>query len=223
MSTQADFLFEKWSKWIDVLDAEILNLYSQRHVFQTVQAMLQNNPKLHVHPNTFNQWVAFWYSSSMSVAVRKQADRNRDSISYRRLLEGIKANPSVLSRDRLKRLYVSDIYTEGDANLWLDQVFGVGRAHIDFNVVNQEIGELEKKCASVSHFVNKRIAHHDQNDFIALPKFSDLHETIDHLGALHQKYFGIFKCLGTELLTQYTYDWTSIFRLPWIESAKRSI
>jgi len=77
MSNQTNDLYLKWSKWIDVLDTEILNLHTQRHIFQEVQNILRANPKMQ-SPDDFNFWLAVWYASAMSVAVRKQADNDKD-------------------------------------------------------------------------------------------------------------------------------------------------
>jgi|ERR1044072_171542 hypothetical protein len=220
MSNQANDLYQKWSNWIDILDTEILNLYTQRHIFREVQDILRANPKVQ-SPDDFNFWMASWYSSALAVAVRKQADNDRNSISYRRLLEGIKANPTVISRARFKKNFVDGWnYTESDADDGFDQIIGVGRQHIDPVVVDIEIKELETKTDKLRHYVNKRIAHHDKEDFTAIPKFSDLSESIDYLGDIHQRYYLIFRCFSTELLPVWQYDWKSVFRYPWIDSSR---
>jgi hypothetical protein len=217
MSNQTNDLYLKWSKWIDVLDTEILNLHTQRHIFQEVQNILRANPKMQ-SPDDFNFWLAVWYASAMSVAVRKQADNDKDSISYQRLLEGIKANPTVISRERFKKNFVNGWnYSEADANEGFDQLIGSGRQYIDPTIVDREINELGTKTDKLSHYVNKRIAHHDKKDFTAIPRFSDLHEAIDYLGTLHKKYYMVFRCFSTDLLTVWQYDWKSVFLYPWID------
>jgi hypothetical protein len=219
MSNQADELYLKWSKWIETLDTEIINLHTQRHIFREVQNILRVNPKVQ-SPDDFNFWMAVWYASAMSVSVRKQADNDKNSISYRRLLEEIKANPKVISRERFKKNFVDGWnYTEADANEGFDQMVGVGRDYIDPVRVEGEIKELEIKTDKLRHYVNKRIAHHDKKDFTAIPKFSDLSESIDYLGSLHENYYLIFHCMSTNLLPVWQYDWKSVFRYPWIDSS----
>ncbi|HKC62417.1 MAG TPA: hypothetical protein VKB86_02210 [Pyrinomonadaceae bacterium] len=219
MNNQADELYLKWSNWIDILDTEIINLHTQRHIFQEVQEILRANPKVQ-SPDDFNFWMAVWYASAMSVSVRKQADNDKNSISYRRLLEEIKANPTVISRERFKKNFVDGWnYTEADANEGFNQIIGVGRQYIDPTVVDGEINELEAKTDKLRHYVNKRIAHHDKKDFTAIPKFSDLTEAIDYLGTLHKRYYLIFRCFSTDLLIVWQYDWKRVFRYPWIDSS----
>lgn len=147
MSNQLDQMYNKWHAWIGILDKEVRDLYTQRHVFQSVQEIVRDNSQIQ-SPGDFNYWLTAWYASSMSVAVRRQTDANKDSISYRRLLEEMKNNPTVLSRSRYKAAYVDDDYTESDADEGFDQLVGRGRAHIDSADVAKEIQDLEVNCRS---------------------------------------------------------------------------
>lgn len=212
MSSQDDTLYQKWQTWLDVLDEQILNLHGQRKIYTDVLEMVQTNPPIQ-EGNVFFSWVAVWYCSSMSVGVRKQSDNDKDSISYRRLLEGIKSNPRVISRTRFKNSFVDGNYSEWDANLCFDQIVGPGLEYLDLNIVQNEIDELAAKTSKLTTYVNKRVAHHDKNEFTAVPKFTDLNDAIDHLGNLHRRYHGIFRCLSLDHLTPtFMYDWTKVFR-----------
>ena len=64
--------------------------------------------------------------------------------------------------------------------------------------------------------MNKRIAHHDEKEFDAIPKYRDLDESIDFLLVIHKKYFQILRCLGYDSLLPPLGDWKSVFRYPWL-------
>jgi HEPN superfamily AbiU2-like protein len=216
MGDQNDDLYKKWDGWIDILGNETIHLNTQRHIFQNVREILRRNPKAQ-QPDDFFFWVSVWYSSSMAVAVRKLADGDKSSVSFRRLLEGIKNNPEVVSRTRFKQLFVDGNYREFLADADFDRYVGSGREYIDQNAVDSEINELLDRTAKLTHYVNKRVAHHDKKDFDAVPSYSDLHDAIDFLGSLHNRYFLIFKCLDPgPLLPNWGYDWTTVFRVPWL-------
>jgi hypothetical protein len=216
MGHQNDELYRKWDGWIDTLGDETINLYTQRHIFQEVREILRRNPTAQ-QPDDFFFWVSVWYSSSMAVAVRKLADSDKRSVSFRRLLEEIKNNPEVVSRTRFKQLFVDGNYREFLADANFDSYAGSGREHLDQATVSNEINELLVKTAKLTHYVNKRVAHHDNKDFDAVPSYSDLHEAIDFIGNLYKRYFLIFKCLEPgPLLPNWGYDWTSVFRQPWL-------
>jgi hypothetical protein len=156
---QADELYQKWNEWIDILDSEILNLYTQRDVFQEVQKIIRDNARIQ-SPSAFHHWMRVWYSSSMAMTVRRQADNRKDVVSYRRLLVGIKANPIILSRDRFRRNFVGGGYEEADADQAFNQILGKRLKHIDPLDVDKEIRTLEAKSAKVTYYATKRVAHH---------------------------------------------------------------
>jgi hypothetical protein len=223
MSSQNDQLYVKWDSWIDILDTEIIHIHEQRHIFHEVQELVRANPLIQ-SPGDFNDWMAVWYSSSLSVAMRRQADNNRDSVSYRRLLESIKANPYVVSRTRFKKNFVDRRYTEADADEGFDQLVGRGLEYLDLTRVDSEIQELIAKTDPLSNYVNKRIAHHDRKEFTAIPTFRELNTTIDFLGTLHERYYHIFRCLTIHsLVPVWHYDWKEVFRYPWIASEQREL
>jgi hypothetical protein len=219
MGNMNDELYKKWDGWIDVLGNEVINLFTQRHIYTEVRKILEEHPKVQ-QPDDFFFWVSVWYSSSMAVAIRKLADKDKNSISFRALLEGIKNNPRVISRTRFKQLFVNGNYREFYADVDFDRYVGDGNEYIDLSVVQSEIDELILKTEKLKHYVDKRVAHHDKEEFTDIPKYSDLDEAIDFLGSLYKRYFLIIKCLDPgELLPHWGYDWKKVFRYPWLGSS----
>ena len=78
-------------------------------------------------------------------------------------------------------------YDEGLADLDDDSYVGAGREYLDQTIVQSELDELANKTAKLKRFVNKRVAHHDEKKFDAIPKYRDLDEAIDFLGIIHKK------------------------------------
>jgi hypothetical protein len=216
MSDMNNELYKKWNGWLDVLGNEVINLYTQRHIYNEVRKILEENPKVQ-EPDDFFFWVSVWYSSSMAVAIRKLADNDKNSISFRNLLEGVRNNPRVVSRARFKQLFVDGNYREFLADADFDRYIGNGNEYINLSVVQNEVDELVLKTSKLKHYVDKRIAHHDKAEFTAIPKYSDLDEAIDFLGSLYKRYFLIFRCAShDDLLPNWGYDWKKVFRYPWL-------
>ncbi len=88
MKSKDDKVFQRWKQWFKVLDNEVLNLMTQQHIFHSVQEIIRDNPTIQ-EPNDFNFWMAVWYSSSLSIAIRKQSDKSTGSVSYINLLQDI--------------------------------------------------------------------------------------------------------------------------------------
>lgn len=221
MSVMNDRLYQKWDKWIDELGDEITNLWWQRLVYSEVREIVRSNVAIH-EPGDFFHWLSVWYSSSMAVAVRRLGDRHQNSISYRKLLEGIRDHPDIISRTRFKKRFVGGVYQEFQADLDLDNHIGAGREHIDPAFVTKEIHELETRTASLKHYVDKRVAHHDKKEFNAVPPYSDLDDAIDFLWRLHQRYYPIFRSWPFGDFPSFGYDWKKVFRYAWLDNYEGS-
>lgn len=217
MSSQNDKLYSKWRNWFEVLNDEILNLFEQRYIYNEVQNIIKANEEIH-SPADFNFWMSIWYSSSMSVAVRKLADKDEKACSYRRLLERIKKNPYVISRTRFKKNFVRGSFLETDADECFDKLVGVGSEYLDLIKIEEEINRLEDAIEIVKKYVDKRIAHHEDKANIPIPRFEDLNSAIDFYGNLHQRYHIIFTGNSLpDLLSEWLYDWKEVFHYPWVK------
>jgi AbiU2 len=213
-------LYKEWDRWIDVLYNKTANLYIQRHVYYEVREIIRNNPNIQ-EPTDFFFWASVWYSSSMAVAIRQLADNDKDTISYRKLLEGIKLHPKIISRSRFKQnfKYPKEFLADYD----FDRYVGAGREHIDPAVVQQEINDLKIKTGKLTTYVNHRIAHHNKHEFTDIPQYSDLDEAIDFLGELYKRYHLIFRCSSIDdsnFLPPWGYDWKKVFRYPWLDKSE---
>jgi hypothetical protein len=135
---------------------------------------------------------------------------------YRRLLKEIRDHPKGISRTRFRGSFVDANYDQALADHDYDSYVGVGRNHLDPTTVQAELDELANKTTRLKCFVNKRIAHHDEKTFNAMPKYSELNEAIEFLEVLHKRYFHIFRCLGYDTLLPPLGDWKSVFRNPWL-------
>jgi hypothetical protein len=222
METKQDRMYREWDSWIDTLFGKTANLCTQRDIYNSVREIVRNNPTVQT-PGDFFDWISVWYASSMSVSVRQLAENQPGTISYRRLLEGIKDHPKAISRTRFKQNFVDGNYKDFLAAADFDRYVGTGREHIDVSVVKEEIRLLKEKTSRLTDYVNNRVAHHSKNDFDATPKHSDLDDAIDFLVTLHRRYHHIFKCSQLDddnFVPNCGYDWKQVFRLPWLAAAK---
>ena len=70
-----------------------------RHIFREVQAIIQTNPEIQL-ASSFYEWMGTSYATTQVIGVRRQLDKDPDSISFVRLLGEVAANPQVLSRGK---------------------------------------------------------------------------------------------------------------------------
>ena len=160
------------------------------------------------------------YVAGMSVAVRRQVDKDPRSICFLRFLGEVKANPTVASRERYTGFFRGKGLPDLMANHDFDKHVGVGLDHVDPCAVDKEIETLRNKADVLRSYVNKRIAHHDEEEFTNFPKFQDVDDAIEYLEYLLKRYLLLFRGVGiTQILPIWQYDWKAVFRVPWIDAA----
>jgi HEPN superfamily AbiU2-like protein len=213
-----DQLYKKWDAWLIQLYGELLRFHTNHHIFWKMQEIIRENPKLHQFPGDFNHHVKGWYETSMALLIRRQAEGDKRVISFRQLLEEIKAHPTAISRDRFKRKFVDSQFSEDRADALFDRLIGEGRRHIDPAQVQSEIEEIEKRSKKIIDYVDRQIAHKDKQGVSEVPNHNDIDEALKYLGELLKRYWLIFR--GSTLMSvlpTFQYNWTEIFTLPWID------
>ncbi|MGH9376217.1 MAG: hypothetical protein ACRD1J_08645 [Terriglobia bacterium] len=203
------------NSWLDIIKQAVQELRIDQHIFWEVQEIIRTNHKIHT-PGDFNGWMAKMYSSAMSVAIRRQVDEDTRSISFLRLLEEISDHPDVISRERFVSFYKGALEQLGQFDF--DRNVGEGLDHVDSKTVESEIGDLKEKTDALRHYVNKRIAHHDEKEFTGFPKFQDVDDAVDFLENLLKRYLLLFRGVGlTQALPVGQHDWKAVFLHRWIE------
>ena len=106
------------------------------------------------------------------------------------------------------------------ADSFFDEFAGTGGQHVDPDPIKADLAALRRAAASLEAFADKTIAHLDKSTISGsspTATFDDLDRCLDLLEELTLKYYRLFTALSVpEILPTYQYDWTQIFREPWI-------
>ena len=133
-------------------------------------------------------------------------------------MQKIIQTPCVLSRERFVTLYKKDAQFE--ANHDFAQFAGEDEDYIDPDIVQQDLGKLEKLGTAVEYLADRRIAHYDKRSIVRqAPSFGELDACIDFLAELTEKYWLLFKSVDIRndwVPTPVEDHWEEIFRQPWI-------
>ena len=207
-----DERFEKWGEWILVIHEDVENAILNRHIRQEVAAIINANPRIQ-RPSAFYEWMAAIYSDSGLMAVRRQLDRDKQSISLARLLGEIVANPHVLSRERFISRYPPEF--QKGAHDTFDRYVASGANHINPAIVQTELDNLYKKTQDVERCGTKRVAHFDRKGPKNIPTFQELDDALEFIHELRVKYFFLLRAV-TYREPVWLYDWKKIFREPWM-------
>jgi hypothetical protein len=153
MPMTSEELFKKWQGWIlgDLRD-QFEQIANNHYIFD--QFMLSINPIIDSLPNQgIATWMAMNHFDSMCLAIRRQVDTDRGSISLRNLLTSILDNIEDLSHDDFAKnnpIYRSDPSQPFDKE-------GLRTS------IEAQITAMDRELKGIKQFVNKSIAHTDRD------------------------------------------------------------
>lgn len=186
-----------------------------KHTFHEVQKMIAENPTIQTS-NSFYRYFANTYVSHTVIGVRRQIKTDAQCISLALLLQEMTQTPNVLSRKYFVELYEGTT-VEDLADSDFDRFCKPGAPHIDPDLVTADLRKLRDATARCEDFADKRVAHREKREPKALPTYNEVDACIDLLDELYVRYLLLFHAQAMDsLLPTWQYDWTEIFRVPWI-------
>jgi len=215
---------------MDQITQQVYAIHHYRDLFRQLADITQ---QASLPASVFFDAVNRWYSATQAIAVRRQLDRTRRTVSLVRLLEDIERHRGVMSRERHLALWLGEAPEERALDLgggwswtpFLDEAqanferFSGARerTYVDRAVVRADISKLEEAGRVVKRHVDEAIAHAALHPERAFVTYEDLDGAIDVVADLVRKYTSFLKAesiLWFEPDIQQ--DWKAIFRQPWI-------
>jgi len=207
--------FDKWHRWLEAIRADLRAARIQNHIYHELAKIVAGNPTL---PQTSD---LYWYLSvqhaqALSMAVRRQVKRNPDSISLLGLLEEIRDNVTLFTKDRalegLDQAFAPRFLTE----------FGIlsdsSGDHLSSAVVDSDIKELQSSAATLEGYADRVIAHLDKRQPKSWPQYQDLNKALDTLERLLYRYmFLVDRSIGGSLVAGFDdADWRRPLAFAWL-------
>lgn len=202
-------------EWLKTVEGEVQDLVVAKHIFHEIQGMIRDNPRLHQY-SSFYDYFSNTYVSHVVIGVRRQITCHKDSSSMADLFKEMIATPETFTRAHYTAKYKGSA-KEDDANKTFDKFAAPRAPHINPNLVEADLARLQALPKHCKDFANKRVAHRDAGELKEIPTFNEIDAGVDLLNELYVKYHLLFHGSGMEtLLPTWQYDWTSIFRVPWL-------
>jgi hypothetical protein len=217
-----DDLYAKWLKWLKKVSNETHTLWLYRDYWRGLAEMTQANDD--IPPSTFFSALGTWYAAAQMTAVRRQLDRDTRSVSLWRLLTDIADHPEVMTRERYVALWLPEVRDETDreirtaeANKTYDDRFaGAGNDVIPPERTLEDRERLEHLAEPVTVFVNKRVAHSDEENLPAAPTYAEIDGAVDELGELLRKYVSLLEAAWlAEIAPVHQEPWERAFTVAW--------
>jgi len=222
---QKNQLRQKWKGWLDEIGNELGWLLVGRDIFYRLKEIVLSNTKIQ-SPFTLHKWIIDNYVAKMctSISALTESNPKYKSISLYKLIEGIKNNPNVITRD----YFISQWHDEptkenGTASQTFDKFAKFGEQYVDPEKLNSDIQKLKEETDIIKTFRDRWIAHLDEKQKIErIPTFGDIDKAIDIINEVWCDYNLLLKCSCVPRTRESGVgDWEAPLRHPWIEGPEQ--
>lgn len=213
-----------WRQEYETIYNDVVDLHHKRHIFRDTMAIIERNPALRAEGGyVFENWLVENYAVTLAVGIRRQGDRASDVISTAKLIADIENNATVITRDWFVNEYLVNApandkaFWKHAANEDFDKFAPDGAASPSVSLIRADQDRLQSVVGRVRHFVNKRLAHYSTKGYQGPVTFKEVHEALDELGVLLQRYSLLLKQSGLLAAEPIIVeDWRAVLRVPWI-------
>lgn len=209
----------KWRRWLCRIEKELIVLAQSRAIYSEVVEMVGSNPAIN-RGNRFYDWISGNFVEAFLMGVRRQLDRDKNSVSLMKLLQDIRQQSCLLNQEFHSTLYQPEMTHLAQATF--EKAIGTPATHLPMAMVVEDIDALEEISALHKTYIDRHVAHSDRRQTgVAMATYGDLYGAGETMEKLFSKYY-LLLC-GADyrsLLPVVEYDWKAIFRVPWIAEAK---
>lgn len=210
----ADVLRARWEADLTRLDEDVSIVIVARTMFREIDAAIVERR----HDGSgivAGHFLRPLYLEAQATRIRRLADYDLRSISFRRILREMRLRPEIVTRQsyvaRVRDHYPNEAEHLEVANEDFDRLAGAGERQIPDKVLSGYLSDLDRSLNSVNGFVNKYVAHRDDDPPPPI-SWLDLDAAIDSL-AEHVSVISL-PLIGTvRFLSVYIQPaWRGVFR-----------
>ena len=210
----ADQVHDRWKGWVYLMRHEVLRLYRDREIWQSMRKALLDAGG----DGVFLGQYALLYAEGQAVGIRRLVRPNQDSVSLGRLLAGITDRPDVASKGRylasvqagedgVVRTFIEDVEAAYYDREWANEKGG-----LDVRRVQADKGKLDATAINVMKWVDRMVAHVDSRGFDGKVTWKDLDDSLDLVGETFKRYDKLITGFHWDSLRTWMTDWEAPLR-----------
>lgn len=219
MPPNQDDIVTKWVKWLDRINDDITMLHADRQIWREMMNLLQAKQQI-PEREFMMSWITQQSVAALAMGIRRQRDRRTDVISLARLLQEIKDNPDVLTRDRfVEQTCVpgADDYLRSAMHKTFDRWAGDDGPNVNPELIKERIDHLDSAVEKIVHHVNKKLAHTDEGEPPTGFTYGELDKAMNKIGDLLVDLHLLLKCASlTSADPTIQVPWRRAFVMPWL-------
>jgi hypothetical protein len=139
-SNSADAVVDEWDTWLHESEEDLITVAWNRAIYRTLGEIGDANPD--IPESVFFEFLGEAYATSQTVAIRRQADLDRHSVSFARLLQVIsRRNPTPLTRERYLTHFGDNHARQWGEENWARRWAGQTGHHVDPAIVAPDLDD----------------------------------------------------------------------------------
>ncbi|MBU6431158.1 MAG: hypothetical protein KGJ58_02790 [Patescibacteria group bacterium] len=209
---------EQWKRDIEKITSDVTDTIESQFIFKRLGEIVTANSKIGAD-NLFWDHLASSFGASLVLGITRQVDKRPEVVSLLKLLEDIKDNPGIITKQ-----WYGDEYEKSPV---LGRAFGIqsfeehfgSKPELDPDLIEKDIQALKSATAKVARFRHTRIAHKNADERLVIDlNFAEVEAALKEVERLVIRYQLLLNQSDyNELMPSITYNWESIFRTPWID------
>ena len=226
-----DEAFKRWQDRIDLILTELMYVFENRQKFRELQQMFHDNKRLNEIGSQPYEWLLGHWGRDAVIAIRRELDSDRNTISFGALLDEMAERNNVLTRKRflgpLAQPGAEKVLVDAD-NEHFDKWGVVSRTknsledYLTSDGIIADRASLNKAAAPVLKYANQLVAHRTPVGTLPMT-VKDIHTALDAIEDVFKKYFIILT--GRQLMdilpSNVGDDWKDAFTFAWYDRPKR--
>jgi hypothetical protein len=202
-------LEERWREWLETINQDITTIFFWRATWLAVGDMVRANAQ--IRPSHYFAYLSNTYGTSQALAVRRLTDDHHGVVSLATLIKDLRTHASEITADWWLGLQPNaDI--RDFARFRAD-----GTDHFDPRIAREDLRRLRREVAHVKKYVDKHLAHRDQDPTKEIPTFADIHAALDAVAAVFRKYYMLLTGADRFVMVPVPHPgWFRPFTVPWL-------
>ena len=208
---------EQWKVQIERITNDVTDTIESQFIFKRLGEIVKANSKINTD-NLFWDHITANFGASLVLGVARQVDERTEVVSLLKLLKDIKNHPGVITKKWFSDQYEPKLPHQIGEQHFAEH-FGSG-VDLDLTMVEKDISDLNSSTAKIEKFRHTRIAHKNADERLVIDlNFNEVEEALKIIEKLVIKYNLLLSQSGiTQLMPTITYDWESVFRIPWVDN-----
>lgn len=213
-------ILESWSIWIGRIEDDLIRGHLHQVVWQTMRDEIAARLSSDADASFLVSYSAV-YVDGQVLRVRRLADTHKGVRSLVNLLEAMRANPRVMTRERYVARFLVAIDWEDPtpgaemaAREW-DDLFGGGPNpnEVDPLRIDEDRDAILNELATLTSWATQTVAHLDPLQPEQVPMYKDIPDALELLSDITTRYSVLLKGSSvTDWTPTMQGDWQAVFR-----------